>query len=227
MQAYAAPPAYSYAPAPRATYPSPGQPKLAPAFIAGGLIVILVVVAVAVGAITLARFAGGQHGACTSNCPPKSVTPLPEQATFRSSAYRFQVNYSSKWTVRDQGPASVTLGTHLGMVQVTGSTGQSPVQAIQATVTSLPSSQWQDVTQMNQLRGAHLGEVDGVGAVYSANLLGSGQTATRVRIAVIAASKGGVTVVVLASDPADPKGSPNGFPEGLEIDYLCTEFAWG
>src|ERR671936_409250 len=85
MQAYAAPRAYSYAPAPRTTYPSPGQPKLAPAFIAGGLIIILVVVAAAVGLITIARFTGGQHGTCTSNCAPKSVTPLPEQASYRSS----------------------------------------------------------------------------------------------------------------------------------------------
>jgi hypothetical protein len=227
MQTYAPPPAYSYAPAPRADYPSPGQPKLAAAFIAGGLVLVLVVVAVAVGAISLARIASGQHGACTSNCPPKSITPLPEQASFRSSEYRFQVNYSSKWTVRDQGPASVTLGTRLGMVQVTGTTGQSPDQALQAAITALPSSQWQDVTQLNQLRGAHLGDAEGVGAIYSANLVGSGKTATKVRIAGIAASKGGVTVVVLAADPADPKGSPNGFPEGQAIDYLCTEFVWG
>jgi zinc-ribbon domain len=226
-QAYAAPPAYRYAPAPQATYPTPGQPKLAPAFIAGGLVLVLMVVAVAVGVLSLARAASGQHGTCTFNCPPKSVTPLPEQASFTSSAYRFTVNYSSKWTVRDRGPASITLGTHLGSVQVTGSTGQSPDQALQATVRSLPSSQWQDVTQVRQLRGAHLGDVDGVGAIYSANLVGSGQTASKTRIAVIAASKGGVTVVVLATDPADPKGSPNGFPEGQQIDYMCTEFAWG
>jgi hypothetical protein len=227
MQAYAAPRAYSYAPAPRTTYPSPGQPKLAPAFIAGGLIIILVVVAAAVGLITVARFTGGQHGTCTSNCAPKSVTPLPEQASYRSSRYGFQVNYSSRWTVRDQGPASITLGTHLGMVQVTGSTGQSPEQAVQSTITSLPSSQWQDVTRLNVLRGAHLGEVDGVGTMYSANLVGASQTAAKVRIAVIAASKGGVTVVVFAANPADPKGSPNGFPEGELIDYMCAEFAWG
>ena len=226
-QAYAPPPPYSYAPALHATYPSPGQPRLAPALIAGGLIVVLVVVAAAVGAITLARVANGQHGTCTSNCPPKSVTPLPEQASYTSSAYRFTVNYSSKWTLRDQGPASVTIGTRIGLVQVTGATGQSPDQALQAAITALPSSQWQDVSQLNQVRGAHLGDVDGIGAMYSANLVGSGQTATKVRIAGIAASKGGVTVVVLASDPADTKGSPNGFPESQEIDYLCTEFAWG
>ena len=75
--------------------------------------------------------------------------------------------------------------------------------------------------------GAHIGDQDGAGAVYSANLVGSSQTATKVRFAVIAATKGGVTVVVFAADPADPKNSPNGMPEGQEFDYLCTEFVWG
>ena len=94
-------------------------------------------------------------------------------------------------------------------------------------VSGLPSSKWQDVTLVGNLRGAHIGDQDGAGAVYSANLVGSSQTATKVRFAVIAATKGGVTVVVFAADPADPKNSPNGMPEGQEFDYLCTEFVWG
>jgi hypothetical protein len=36
-----------------------------------------------------------------------------------------------------------------------------------------------------------------------------------------------VTVVVFAVDPADPKNSPNGMPEGQAFDYLCTEIVWG
>jgi len=43
---------------------------------------------------------------------------------------------------------------------------------------------------------------------------------------VIAATRGDVTVIVFAVDPADPKGSPNGMPEGQAFDYLCTEFSW-
>ena len=76
------------------------------------------------------------------------------------------------------------------------------------------------------LKGAHIGDQDGVGAVYSANLIGASQTATKVRFAVIAASRNGVTVVIFAVDPADPKSSPNGMPEGQAFDYLCTEFSW-
>ena len=195
--------------------------------IAGGLVLILIVVAVIVGAFAASQFAGGGHAPCTVNCSPKFVAPLAEEATFRSSTYRFQVNYSSAWTVRAQDATGVTLGTRVGSVQVTGSSGGSPDRALQSTVSGLPSSKWQDVTLVGNLRGAHIGDQDGAGAVYSANLVGSSQTATKVRFAVIAATKGGVTVVVFAADPADPKNSPNGMPEGQEFDYLCTEFVWG
>jgi hypothetical protein len=227
MQAVAAAPVYRYAPAQRGAYPPAPQPKLAPALIAGGLIAVLLVVAVVAGVFALSQAGRGGHTACTSNCPPRFVTPLPEQATFESSTYKFQVNYSSRWTVRDQNGAGVTLGSRLGLVQVTGSSGQSADQAVHAAISGLPTSSWQDVTLLSGLKGAHLGDVQGVGAIYSANLLGASQTATKVRIAVIAATKNGVTVVVLASNPADTKGSPNGFPEAQEVDYLCTEFVWG
>jgi hypothetical protein len=154
------------------------------------------------------------------------VTPLPEEASYRSSAYHYQVNYSSAWTVRDQNASGVTLGTRIGLVQVIGSRGGTPDSAAQALVSSLPSAKWQDVTLVGGLKGAHLADQDGVGTVYSANLIGASQTATKVRFAVIAASRGGVNVVVFAVNPADPKNSSNGMPEAQAFDYLCTEFSW-
>ena len=217
-------PVYRYAPP---TYPAARQYKLAPAMIAGGLVLILIVVAVIVGGIAAAQFAGGGHAPCTANCSPKFVTPLAEEASFRSSAYKFQVNYSSAWTVRTQDAKGITLGTRLGSVEVAGLSGGNPDQAVASAVSALPSSKWQDVTLVMNLKGAHLGQQDGVGAVYAANLVGSSQTATKVRFAVIAATKGGVTVVVFAVDPADPKNSPSGLPEAQAFDYVCTEFTWG
>ena len=226
MPAAAAPPVYAYPPPPP-TFAAPRQQRLAPALIAGGLVVVLIVAAVVVGGIAAAQFASGTHSPCVSNCAPKFVTPLAEQASFRSSAFKFQVNYMSGWTVRAQDAYGVTLATRVGSVQVVGASGGSPDKTLQATVSALPSTRFQDVTQVSVLRGAHLGDQDGVGAVYSANLIASSQTAQKVRIAVIAASRGGVTVVVLAVNPADPKNSPNGMPEGQDIDYMCTEFVWG
>jgi zinc ribbon protein len=226
MQAAAAQPVYRYAPAPPVAFPPRGPGKLPPALVAGGLVLILLAVAVVVGAIAIAQFGGGKLAPCTQNCAPKIVTPLPEEASWRSSAYGFQVNYSSSWTVRDQDASSVTLGTRVGSVQVSGARGGTPDRAIQATVSALPSAKWQDVTLVGALKGAHIGEQDGVGAVYSANLIGASQTATKVRFAVIAATKAGVTVVIFAVDPADPKNAPNGMPEGQAFDYLGTEFSW-
>jgi hypothetical protein len=93
-------------------------------------------------------------------------------------------------------------------------------------VTNLPSSKWQDVIRLSDLKGAHIGDQDGQGAIYSANLIGSNATAIKVRIAVTAATRGGVSVVIFAVDPAAPKDFPNGMPEGDDFDYLCQEFRW-
>jgi hypothetical protein len=82
------------------------------------------------------------------------------------------------------------------------------------------------VTQVSDLKGAQLGGQDGIGAVYSANLIGTNSTSAQVRFAVIVAARAGVTVVFFGADPADPKNSPNGIPEGQSFDYMCSEFRW-
>ena len=225
-QAAVAQPVYRYPAPPPGYAPARGTSKLAPALIAGGVLVVLIVAAVLVAGVMLARVAGGGHTTCTSNCGPKLVTPLPEEASFRSSAYSFQVNYSKAWSVRSQDASSITLGTRAGIVEVAGAHGTSPDQAIDSVVANLPSSSWQDVQVVSTLKGAHIGDQDGVGRVYSANLIGNSQTAVRVRFAVIAAQRNGVTVVVFVADPADTKNSPNGIPEAQAFDYLCTEFEW-
>ena len=228
MQAAVAPrPMYQYPQAPPQAYRAGRPYRLGPALIAGGLVLILIVVATVVGLIAAAQLAGGHHSTCTSNCSPKLITPLPEAATYHSSAYGFTVSYYSGWTVRSQNASGVELGTHLGTVAVVGSKGQSPDQALQATVSALPSASFQNVTLVANLKGPHLGDQDGVGSVYSANLFGASQTVTKIRFAVIAASRNGVTVVVFAVNPADTKDFPNGMAEGQLFDYLCTEFVWG
>jgi hypothetical protein len=227
-QAAAAQPVYGYAVAPpRVAYPTPPRFNTSQIVIAGVLLAILALVTVVVSAIAASQYFGGTRATCTANCAPKIVTPLPEGASYRSSAYKFQVNYSSSWTVRSQDASGITLGTKLGSVQVTGQKeGQDDQTVMQAVVAALPSARWQNVAQVSSLKGAHIGMQNGVGAVYSANLVGSSQTATPVRFAVIVASRNGVTVVVLAVGPSDPKNSPHGMPEGAEFDYLCTEFVW-
>jgi hypothetical protein len=222
--AYPQPYVYPYAHPPAARI---GGGRTTQVAVAAGLIVILVIVAVATTLLAY-RAVTGSHQSCTANCSPKVITPLPAAATYRSSAFKFEVDYSANWTIRSQDANGVTLGTRLGSVSVVGSkAGQSPDQVIQAVVAALPSATWQSVALVGSVRGAHLGDVDGVGDVYSANLIGSNSKAAVVRFAVIAATKGNVTVVVFAVDPADPAHYANGMAEGVLFDYMCTIFRWG
>lgn len=213
-------------------YAQPQAPRIGGArstqiAVAAGLVVILVIVAIGV-ALLAYRAVSGSHQTCTANCSPKLITPLPAAATYRSTAFKYEVDYSETWTVRSQDANGVTLGTKLGSVSVQGiKAGPSSDQVIQGVVAALPSASWQSVTLVASVRGAHLGDVDGVGQVYSANLIGSNSKAAPVRFVVITATKGSVTVVVFAVDPADPAHYAHGMPEGVLFDYMCTVFRWG
>jgi hypothetical protein len=223
-----APPAvYGYQVAQPGTFPAAGRVKVPPFMVVGGLLLILVIAVAVVSAFAIAR-AVGPHPTCTVDCTPKIVTPLPESSTFRSVAFGYEVDYSSAWKVRGQDANGVSLGTRYGRLDVVGTrSGQSLSELIAATVSALPSSTWQSVTRVSDLKGAHIGDQDGLGAIYSANVIGSNATATKARFAVIAATRGGVSVVIFAVDPAYTKDFPNGIPEGQEFDYLLQEFRWG
>jgi len=227
-QAVAAPPAYSYPLAPQAAIARPRRYGSSQIAIAGGLLAILAVVTVAFTTFAVSRVIGGSHSTCTVNCAPRFVTPLTDGATYRSSAYHYEVDYSSAWTVRSQDATGISLGTRIGLLEVVGTRASRQLtDVLQSTVSSLPTAQWQDVVQVSDLKGAHIGDQDGIGAVYSANLIGAGSTAAKVRFAVIVATHAGVTVVIFAADPSDPKNSPHGVPEAQDFDYLCSEFRWG
>lgn len=221
-QQYAYP--YPYA-QPRA--PRIGGDRTTQIAVAAGLVVMLVIVAI--GAAFLAyRAASGSHQACTANCSPRVITPLPAAATYRSTSFKFEVDYSENWTVRTQDANGITLGTKFGQVSVEGmKASESSDQVIQGVVAALPSANWQSVTLVSSLRGAHLGDVDGLGQVYSANLIGANSKAAAVRFVVITATRGSVTVVVFAVDPADPAHYAHGMAEGVLFDYMCTVFRWG
>jgi zinc ribbon protein len=222
----APPAAYGYQVAQPGMFPAAGRAKVPAFMVVGGLLLILAVAVVAVSAFAVARVIG-THSTCIANCSPKIVTPLPETNTFKSSSFGFEVDYSSTWKVRGQDADGVSLGTRLGRLDVVGSqSGSSLSQLIDATVSALPSSTWQSVIRVSDLKGAHVGDQDGLGAIYSANVIGSNATATPARFAVIAATRGGVSVVIFAVNPADTKDYPNGIPEGQEFDYLCQEFRW-
>ena len=222
--AAAAPYQYAYAPArPQSTLRRYSGTQIA---VAVGLLAILAIVTVGLSAFAVSQVIGN-HSACTSNCGPRIVTPLAAPATYKSSAFGYQVAYDPTWTVRAQDAQGVTLATKLGLLQVAGSKSGQPLdQVVQAVITALPSATWQSVAHVNDLKGAHIGDQDGIGVVYSANLIASNGSAAKVRFFVIAATKGSTTVAIFGVNPADPKNYPNGIPEGEEFDAVCQQFQW-
>src|SRR6266571_5266481 len=188
---------YGYAPAqPQSTMRRYSGTQIA---VAVGLLAILSVVTIGLSAFAVSQVIGN-HSTCTSNCGPRIVTPLAAPATYRSSAFGYQVDYDPTWTVRSQDAQGVSLATKLGLLQVAGSKSGQPLDQ---------------------------GVQDGIGVVYSASLIASNGAATKVRFFVIAATKGGTTVAMLGVNPADPKNYPNGIPEGEEFDAVCQQFQWG
>src|SRR5947209_18062720 len=175
----------------------------------------------------LSRLRSGPGGFQTDAHARGAQWPLAAPATYKSSAFGYQVDYDPTWTVRSQDAQGVVLATKLGLLQVVGTKSGQPLdQVVQAVVSALPSSTWQSVAQVNQLKGAHIGDQDGVGIVYSANLIASSGSATKVRFFVIAATKGGTTISMFGVNPADPKTYPNGIPEGESFAAVCQQFRW-
>jgi hypothetical protein len=215
-------PGYSY---PQA---APARSRLGPQIAVAGLLVgILLVVTIAVTAFAI-RQNTDTHKNCTANCAPPIVKPLPAPATYKSSAFKFEVDYSPRWTVRSQNSSGITLGTALGEVSVIGAaTTSAPDQVMQGVVAALPTATFQGVTRVMDLKGAHMGDQNGVGAIYAASMVNSNSKAVKIRFAVIVAAKNGVAVVMFALNAEDTANFASGMPEGQLFDYMCTEFRWG
>jgi hypothetical protein len=232
--AYAAPaPAPGYAAYPQYRYPyayprpASAAPRLGPILVGSaltGIVGISIIALVVVGLLAVQ----GTFEPCTQRCGPRQVSPLPELNSFTSSTYHYQVGYPPNWAIQQQDGGSVAFSTRIrGAFVVRGQkAGKSDAQLIQEAIAGLPSSQWQNVQVVATLHGSHIGFQDGAGTVYSADLAPAGGQAQRVRIAALAASRGGLSVTVLGIDPADPKNSPNGIPEADDFDFVLSQFTW-
>ena len=78
-QALVAQPVYSYPMAQQATYPTAGRYKLSQVAIAGGLLLILAAVTIALSAFAVSHFIGGTHATCTvtDSSPFSRLTSRP------------------------------------------------------------------------------------------------------------------------------------------------------
>ena len=234
VQAAVAPPAPAYPQQyPAYAYPSaqPAQGRLVRSHttqiaVAMGLVFLLIIGAALVSVVALLNNTGS-HTPCTQNCGPKTGTALPDTATYTSSTYGFEVDYDAAWTVQSKNGSELELSTDAGGAAVVGQKAGAPLdQVINDFVDKLPSATYQDVKPVTDIKGAHLGDQNGSGVIFSANFVDSNGSAVKVRFAVIAATKGGVTVLLFGINEADTKDFASGIPEGQKFDYMCTEFRW-
>jgi hypothetical protein len=168
---------------------------------------------------------------CLIHCPPpeantsaQAVAPRAEQKNFRSSGLGFQVEYSDKWKLDSSSAAKAVFRTRDGLLEVAGVTA-SPAQAIARRTAELPRSRVPDLRQAGPIHGAHIGIEEGVGVLYAGALVpesGGGQ-GTEVRIALIAARRGNLTMLFTALVPYDTR---TGRLPADDIDYAMTEFRW-
>jgi hypothetical protein len=168
---------------------------------------------------------------CLVHCPPPeggssalAVTALAEQKTFTSSGLGFQVDYPDKWKLDSSAATKAVFQTRDGLLEIAGVTA-SPAQALARRAAGLPRSRIPDLSEAGTIHGAHVGTEEGMGVLYSGTLVpesGGGQ-GLEVRIALIAARRRNLTVLVTALVPYDTRSG--GLPAG-DIDYALTEFRW-
>jgi hypothetical protein len=168
---------------------------------------------------------------CIVNCPPPSPSgltqsALPEGETFKSSTLGFAVNYPKSWKVQSHAAAEAVFETDTGLLKVQGYKG-SPGFAglVSKEVGNLDPTEFPDVKSAGTIKGAHIGSQQGEGQLYSATLYppsGGGQ-GQLVRIALIGATRGDVTVLVTALVPYDQQ---SGRMAAEDVDYALTLFSW-
>jgi len=197
----------------------------------GGLRFLLVLLAViALGAVLVTLVAAlltpSPTMPCTQHCGPTQGVPVPQPARYHSGDFGFDVAYTDPWKIVQQDRRSVLFQTSTGQFLVYGqSAGKSEQQLVEDAVGALPDSMFQSVTPSNSIRGAHVGYQNGAGVVYSATFLPEGGRAVRARIAVVAATRNGVSVTTVGIDPLVPQ-APNGIPESSQFDAALSQFQW-
>jgi hypothetical protein len=192
------------------------------------LLVLLALLALGAVAFTVlaALLTPSVPAPCTRDCGPVSGQAVPQPATYRSSAYGFTVAYSDPWKISQQDGKSVLFETADGQFLVYGqAAGKSDQQLIEEGVATLPDSQFQSVTAVNGIRGLQIGYQNGSGTVYNATFLPEGGRAVRARVAVMAATRKGVSVTAIGINPWVPQ-APNGMPEGSQFDQALSQFQW-
>jgi len=193
-------------------------------------IVAAVLLIAAGGGALLANVLTKPVGHCSFDCGPPVGRPLAEAQTYTSSEFGFQVDYSAPFSEAQSDGHTLVLQDRNGTVTVVGQQrSKGDDQLVSDAAANLPSAQVQNVSSKLPVNGAHVGSAQGSGTIFSADgLPANGGEGSQLRVAIVAATRGDVSVVVVAamSFDNDPR-NPGGVAEAGLIDYFLTEFRWG
>lgn len=192
----------------------------------------VVIVAVVLTALLAVKFSPQQQH-CNYYCGPKTGPRIANPATYHSTAYGFEFDYPPAWT--EQANAD---DVTFAFQDSQGFSGTFNVYATRTPSTSdalmeehvgeFPSSQFHNVYRVDDIRGAQIGFVSGVGAVYTADFVPAGGDAVEVRIIAMVVEHNGVQVTVTGVSPytTDAAAAPTGIVEAVPMDYALTNFRW-
>lgn len=191
--------------------------------VAGSAIAALVIVITAV--VVLARPQPGP--VCGASCPPPGGPPLAAPHTFTSTASGWSVDYTDDFKLTGSDASSISLDAGGCPFEVFTAASGDPRQVIDSTLSAkYPSAKFGTPAPKFDVRGAHIGDQPATGEIYDATVSPQQGGSQDVRIAVIAATRDGVTVVADGYCVDDPKVSLYELANGEIFDYVLTEFRW-
>jgi hypothetical protein len=170
---------------------------------------------------------------CTSDCPPPQseqavagAAQLPAQYTYTSSTYGYHVDFASPWKVQSSSATTALFDARDGLFEVQGiRSSESAAQLIQSVAGTFQGSQLPNLADVGPLHGAHIGTQEGVGELYGGTYFppSGGGKSLPVRIGIIVATRGDLTIIATAFAEYDPQ---HDVMYADDMDYALTEFRW-
>lgn len=192
------------------------------------VIIAVAALAVVVVLVTLIAVLARPTGSpkCTYACgPPRVGSRAVTGDAYHNQQWGYTVDFNSNaMSLASSDTDSVTLqgGQGLPTAQVVAMSGNDAAGALQSTVNSLETQQYQNLQSQGSIPGAEVGEVPGTGTYLTAT---STQLGSPVAIQVIAASSNNVTLVVTLIDAQSQQNKVTGI-SNWDLDYVVSEVVW-
>lgn len=171
--------------------------------------------------------------ACHFSCGPDVGRQYLSPTAYVSSAFGYRVQYDARaFTKSNASSTGVQLSTRdgSGVLIISSAAGSDTQSLLQLSINKINSNVIQDVQAVGQLPGAEIGEVQGVGWVYTGTFVPpNGGQSLPVTVIDVAASHAGVTIGALAIGPQDLSSVANlpfGLANAQELDQPLTETLW-